>query len=156
MFGHAFGEKYISAPYNSYSWWIAWWWTDFNYVEGLSHKFSGLHKLCLQTWIHQSRHDERFFFWGEFSLHFQTLLILSLYYLFSTKLNHWFICQHAFIDLWSMREVGRAWKIRDLKQSGRQRQWRLRLKNEFLPLIGISKMAACVYRLIRRHTSTSA
>ena len=156
MFGYAFGEKYISAPDNSYSWWIAWWWTDFNYVEGLSHKFFGLHKLCLQTWIHQSRHDERFFFWGEFSLHLQTLLILSLYYLFSTKLNNWFICQHAFIDIWSMREVGRGWKIRDLKQSGRQRQWRLRLKNEFLPLIGISKMAACVYRLIRRHTSTSA
>ena len=47
-------------------------------------------------------------------------------------------------------------EIRDLKQSGRQRQGRLRLKNEFLPLIRISKMAACVYRLIRRHTSTSA
>ena len=45
---------------------------------------------------------------------------------------------------------------RDLEQSGRQRQGRLRLKNEFLPLIRISKMAACVYRLIRRHTSTSA
>ena len=32
------------------------------------------------------------------------------------------------------------WSItRDLKQSGRQRQGRLRLKNEFLPLIRISK-----------------
>ena len=30
----------------------------------------------------------------------------------------------------------------NLKQSGRQRQGRLRLKNEFLPLIRISKMAA--------------
>ena len=46
--------------------------------------------------------------------------------------------------------------IRDLKQSGRQRQGRLRLKNKFLPLMRILKMAACVYRLIRRHTSTSA
>ena len=45
---------------------------------------------------------------------------------------------------------------RDLKQSGKQRQRRFRLKNEFLPLIRISKMAARVYRLIRRHTSTSA
>ena len=36
---------------------------------------------------------------------------------------------------------------RDLKQSGRQRQGRLRLKNEFLPLIRFSKMAAFVYRL---------
>ena len=59
---HAFGEKYISAPNNSYSWWIAWWWTNFNYVESLSHKFSGLRKLCLQTWIYQSRYDERFYF----------------------------------------------------------------------------------------------
>ena len=41
---------------------------------------------------------------------------------------------------------------RDLKQSGRQRQGRLRLKN----LIRISKMAAWFYRLIRRHTSTTA
>ena len=46
--------------------------------------------------------------------------------------------------------------IRDLKQSGRQRQGRLRLKNEFLPLIRISKIAAFVYRPIRSHTSTSA
>ena len=44
--------------------------------------------------------------------------------------------------------------IRGLKQSGRQRQGRLRLKNECLPLIRISKMAA--FLLIRRHTSTSA
>ena len=41
-------------------------------------------------------------------------------------------------------------------QSGRQRQGRLGLKNTFLPLIRISKMAACVYRLIRCHTSASA
>ena len=47
-------------------------------------------------------------------------------------------------------------KNRDLKQLGRQRQGRLRLKNEFLPLIRMSKMASCVYCLIRRHTSTSA
>ena len=45
--------------------------------------------------------------------------------------------------------------IRDLKQSGRQLPGRLRLKNESLPLIRILKMAASVYRLIRRHTSTS-
>ena len=44
----------------------------------------------------------------------------------------------------------------DLKQIGRQHQGRLRLKNEFLPSIRISKMAACVSRLIWRHTSTSA
>ena len=46
--------------------------------------------------------------------------------------------------------------IRDLKQSGRKSQGRLRLKNKFLFLIRILKMAAFVYRLIRRHTSTSA
>ena len=46
--------------------------------------------------------------------------------------------------------------IRDLKQSGRQRQGRLRLKNEFLPLIRISKIAAFVYRPIQHHNSTSA
>ena len=46
--------------------------------------------------------------------------------------------------------------IGDLKQSGRQRQGGLRFKNKFLPLATISKMAACVYRLIRRHTLTSA
>ena len=46
--------------------------------------------------------------------------------------------------------------IRDFKQSGRQRQGRLRLKNEFLPLIRISKIAAFVYCPIRHHTSTSA
>ena len=51
---------------------------------------------------------------------------------------------------------GKVIDNRDLKQSGRQRQGRLRLKNEFLPLIRISKMAAFVYRLMRRHTSTSA
>ena len=44
---------------------------------------------------------------------------------------------------------------RDLKQSGRQRQGRPRLKNKFLPLIRISKLVAYVYRLMRRHTSTS-
>ena len=37
--------------------------------------------------------------------------------------------------------------VRDLKQSGRQRQGRARLNNEFLP---------CVYRLIQRPISTSA
>ena len=61
--------------------------------------------------------------------------------------------------IWVQQGNGILWgcvHIRDLKQSGRQRQGRLRLKNEFLPLIRISKMAACVYRLIRRHTSTSA
>ena len=36
-------------------------------------------------------------------------------------------------------------EIGDLKKSGRQRQGGLRLKNEFLPLIRISKMAPCVY-----------
>ena len=46
--------------------------------------------------------------------------------------------------------------IRDLKQSGRKSQGRLRLKNKFLFLIRILKMAAFVYRLIRRHTLTSA
>ena len=46
--------------------------------------------------------------------------------------------------------------MRDLKQSGRQRQGRLRLKNGFLPLIRISKTAARVYCLLRRHISTSA
>ena len=46
--------------------------------------------------------------------------------------------------------------IRDLKQSGRKSQGRLRLKNKFLFSIRILKMAAFVYRLIRRHTSTSA
>ena len=46
--------------------------------------------------------------------------------------------------------------MRDPKQSGRQRQGMLRLKNGFLPLIRISKTAACVYRLLRRHTSTLA
>ena len=43
--------------------------------------------------------------------------------------------------------------IRGLKQSGRQRQVRLRLKNECLPLIRISKMAA--FLLIRRHLNFS-
>ena len=61
------------------------------------------------------------------------------------------------LSLLRLTEAGnRSFDIRDLKQSGRQRQRRLRLKNEFLPLIRISKMAARVYRLIRRHTSTSA
>ena len=49
-----------------------------------------------------------------------------------------------------------AQATRDLKQSGRRRIRRLRLKNEFLPSIKISKMTAFVYRLLRRHTSTSA
>ena len=49
-----------------------------------------------------------------------------------------------------------AQATRDLKQSGQQRIRRLRLKNEFLPSIKISKMTAFVYRLQRRHTSTSA
>ena len=49
-----------------------------------------------------------------------------------------------------------AQATRDLKQSGQQRIRRLRLKNEFLPSIKISKMTASVYRLQRRHTSTSA
>ena len=43
-----------------------------------------------------------------------------------------------------------AQATRDLKQSGQQRIRRLRLKNEFLPSIKISKMAAFVYRLLRR------
>ena len=45
--------------------------------------------------------------------------------------------------------------IRDLKQLGRQRQGRRRLKNEFLFLIRFSEMAARIYHLIRRHNSTS-
>ena len=45
---------------------------------------------------------------------------------------------------------------RDLKQSGRQRQGRIRLKNEFLLLVRISNMAAGAYCLIWRHSSTSA
>ena len=46
--------------------------------------------------------------------------------------------------------------FRDLKQSGQQHQGRRRLKNEFLVLVRISRMAGCVYRLLRRYTSTSA
>ena len=57
--------------------------------------------------------------------------------------------------LWSVSAISHTTN-RDLKQSGRQRQGRLRLKIEFLPLIRISKKVACVYRLMRRHTSTSA
>ena len=45
---------------------------------------------------------------------------------------------------------------RDLKQSRRQRQGRFQLKNEFLLLVRISKMAAWAYCLIQRHSSTSA
>ena len=46
--------------------------------------------------------------------------------------------------------------IRDLKQSGRKSQGRLRLKNKFLFLIRILKMAAFVYRLIRRQEALSS
>ena len=45
---------------------------------------------------------------------------------------------------------------RDLKQSGRQYQRRHRFRIEFKFSTRISRMAGCVYRLSRCHTSTSA
>ena len=49
--------------------------------------------------------------------------------------------------LWTARPKVTVGDNRDLKQSGWQRQGRIRLKNEFLPLIRNQKMAAFVYRL---------
>ena len=45
---------------------------------------------------------------------------------------------------------------RDLQQQGRQRQGRRRFKNEYIFLVGISRMAGCAYHLLWRRKLTSA
>ena len=53
------------------------------------------------------------------------------------------MANQSYLNYFIINHFGRDQCInRDLKQSGRQRQGRHRLKSEFLPLIRISKMAA--------------